>query len=962
MPTHSAANAQWRIYIGPHWAAEDDATFFDWTLYEADGTNDLDWETTLTSTLASGATSAALDDGLQFTQTGGAWIGPNGAGQAWEYCPYTAKSGADTLTGLVRETTADREHNGVHTAGATVRQFWPVETNDGRLHLVEETDDTFSSVVWYAEISGVLAPQAALRNNHLIIVQYRSSPSGTFANLLVGWIDSPRIKDDGKREARWSCRIISTAQMVNRTQIPGVRLGDLDVAPYGAASGSTALFRAYKEWHSDDFTAANPSFEAGNAVDGDMETLYISEQYIGTQQYDVPENSADPGRIGTANSDDDAYFGPIISQVYLSRPVGEDSVGYRWIELICQSEDVPDLLLMTEQAGSGVAEYIDMAPNDEEYKEGDKIIICEDADLFMQEWPLTTARVFELANDIFGSLKAGGDTIAILTATTVSPSGDQRWCHGVSWGTANGAIDPGNPWELDPDYPGDWAWQGTSNVAAPGPGQVLRYDFNGVSTDSVDYWSLTYDATPGYVVADFTTEDDEDYDGNGRGTGNNNFGQLSPVYMTVSVPPLGLTLKDDITAGDPGVGEYLYMVDASGAGSVAGLVAPLTVQIGDEQITLSSLGDSYGVVSARGANSTSAEGHDAGDEVRIVETYGSSSIATTSPKVKSIGWTLPSGISCYPVDFRLYISGRDQPRTPGSDNWTRDWTLQATVTGHASNTYAYAFSPSKRVRHFMFIFDSMSADPARVRIAEFNVLLDDTYYPADQWLNDGETAGECIAHLLSLAGIPDVVTDTTTLTPTGFTTASDRAWAIVADFAEYTGSKVVVERDGTVTTAPEGVYAVGGYTPAETWTRITASAVEKLWTRDATGVRQVRLEWRTPDDETICTEYYPDDADAPADGAVLDVGPLIYPDAATAATAARRIYFINRYPYILLVECADAEPTVRPLQIHRLTWQFDTEMQQIDRYYVVQSADHMIDRGVWQTVLTLRQINRESEG
>ena len=37
-------------------------------------------------------------------------------------------------------------------------------------------------------------------------------------------------------------------------------------------------------------------------------------------------------------------------------------------------------------------------------------------------------------------------------------------------------------------------------------------------------------------------------------------------------------------------------------------------------------------------------------------------------------------------------------------------------------------------------------------------------------------------------------------------------------------------------------------------------------------------------------------------------------------------------------------------------------MQQIDRYYVVQSADHMIDRGVWQTVLTLRQINRESEG
>lgn len=960
MPTHTAGAAQWRLYIGPHWAAYTDPTYYPWHILDAGAASDLARETTLAATVTDGATTATVADGTRFTSKGGLWLGPNGSGQAWEYCPYTSAVGA-TISGLTREPAAARQHNGIHTSGATVRQFWAVTTDDGRLHITEEADPTYSSLAWTAEISGVVIPQAAIRNHHLAVVQWRADHGGTWTNLLIGWLDSPKVRDDAARASKWSARIVSSAQMAQLTQIPGIRAGDLDVGPYSEAAGSPGLTKAYKEWHTADITTTTATYEPANATDGDGATIYISEQYVGSRQYDTPENSNDPGRIGTNESDDAAYFGPIISQIYLSRPLGEDSKGYRWIELTCQSEDVPDLWIMTEQAGSGVAEFIDVDPAAEEYKEGDKIIICEDAELFMAEWPLTTARVFEMTNAIFDALKAGGDSIAILTSTTVSPSGDQRWSHGVSWGTASGAIDPGNPWEADPDYPGDWAWAGSANVAAPGPGQVLRYDFNGTSTDSLDYWSLTYDATPGYVVGDYTDEDDEDYDGNGRGDGNNNFGQLYPVYIVAAVPPIGLTLTDDISSADPGASDALYISGADGA-RPAGITAPLTIQISDEQITISALGDDYGTVTARGANGSDPQSHSAGDEIRVVETYGSASVATVGPAVKSIGWSRPAG-SLHPVDFTVYYSGRETPRPPTSENFDRDWTLAATVTGHASNTYTYTLPATKRIRHVCFVITKMSQDPARVRLSSIDIKLDPAYYPADLWLDDSDTAGEIIEHALGLAGIhPDAISDTTTATPVEIVTANDRAWTIAADLAEFTGSRISVARDSKLAIAPNTIFTAGSYTPTTTWTRSNAGAVEMLWNKAGDIPRQVKLTWRTPTDDATSTATYPATADAPSDGEVLEIGPLVYADEATATTAARRIYFIARYPYQILVEAATAANTLRPLEIHRLTWDLDATAGDLDRYFVVTTADHMIERGHWQTAISGQQINREAEG
>ena len=138
--------------------------------------------------------------------------------------------------------------------------------------------------------------------------------------------------------------------------------------------------------------------------------------------------------------------------------------------------------------------------------------------------------------------------------------------------------------------------------------------------------------------------------------------------------------------------------------------------------------------------------------------------------------------------------------------------------------------------------------------------------------------------------------------------------------------------------------------------------MELLWQKTQDVPRQVKLSWRTPADDEICTVVYPANEDAPADGEILEIGPLVYADEATAGTAARRIYFLARYPYQILVEAATAANTIRPLEIHRLTWDLDDTAGDLDRYFVVTTADHMIERGHWQTTISGQQINREAEG
>ena len=153
--------------------ALDDLTFWNWATALTYGAayDPTALITTLSGSVAAAATTAALTSGGSFPTTGGCWLGPNAAGEAWEYATYTGRSG-NTLSGLTRET-VDSEQSGAHTAGAVAGFWFPLVTNDGSLTLTEEADSALGMVGWQAQIQGVNIPQVALRNGHLVLVQTR---------------------------------------------------------------------------------------------------------------------------------------------------------------------------------------------------------------------------------------------------------------------------------------------------------------------------------------------------------------------------------------------------------------------------------------------------------------------------------------------------------------------------------------------------------------------------------------------------------------------------------------------------------------------------------------------------------------------------------------------------------------------------------------------------------------------
>jgi hypothetical protein len=92
----------------------------------------------------------------------------------------------------------------------------------------------------------------------------------------------------------------------------------------------------------------------------------------------------------------------------------------------------------------------------------------------------------------------------------------------------------------------------------------------------------------------------------------------------------------------------------------------------------------------------------------------------------------------------------------------------------------------------------------------------------------------------------------------------------------------------------------------------------------------------------------------------------VYTTALAAAMSAKKQFIMARYPYSAVAELADANMTLRPGGVDRLTWQpaagqRSSENPTINRLYMRIQVDHQIERGIWSTVANLLQVERESE-
>lgn len=900
-----------RAFIGPAWLVASSAYYFDWSDNDVGSVLSPDpTPTTLTSSLASGATTAAGAAFGTYPAAGSVFIGPNGVNEGWEVVRYSSKD-TNNLYGLGRESTTNRDHNGVHTSGAAVKFWWTtIEFADDKLSISRQIDDLLAVKTWTATLSGVFIPQSAIRNNHLIVIQSKTTPGGSFANLLVGWLSAPNIKDDHRKAGEWSVQILCSALMAAQHEIAGIRSGDLDIAKHGSANASSVLGNPNKERASGDYKAASPSFSADQALNDDANAPWTGDRYIGTENTPISGGTGDPSMAALQ-----------ITQMYINPPAGTRG-GSRWIELtLTQDSNVQGLSIFAARTLSpGYKQWTFKGPG--YLTIGSHILLVEDEDVFAEDNPSASPDTIYENEEFFPSLDVTSGELGLRIDAL------NQWVHNVKWGDGTQSLP-----SIDGGVPGLWSG---ARIAAPGLGETMRYIYDpaGTPTDPVDWWEVGNVQSPGY---DIDTSPDE--------------------WLQVELPAMGLVLRDDITATVPGVGDVLYINNDSGP-SNEGLYVTSTVQIGSEQITTSAKSGTVGmVVAARGANSTTAAIHVAGDTVFVVDTDGT---ATDAHHIKQISVEQTAGSGIVPKAFSIRVSNLPGgARTPSDGNdYNNDYTQLVAPTTNTLDVYDWVMSPSERVKTILIKIARMSTDPARARMSRLKALVNEANFSADRWIMGGDV-GDVITAILTQANIPAgaITISTVAAAPEGHSTEKGDALSVLTSFAEYTGFQVDCGLDSkfTCSSALGAFWITASPSFVETWDRSNTANIEMIQNTDA-GVSQVSLEWRTADGTDEGTVTFPSEPDVI--GSVLEIGPFIYDDATDALASATRRYYMEKYNHTLVAACAGYEPGMEPGQIHKFQWQFNSANPEMNRLYVVKTVDHGYDKNIASTVLTLAQIDR----
>jgi hypothetical protein len=411
-------------------------------------------------------------------------------------------------------------------------------------------------------------------------------------------------------------------------------------------------------------------------------------------------------------------------------------------------------------------------------------------------------------------------------------------------------------------------------------------------------------------------------------------------------------LRDDMASSGTGV---IVLTDG-GEWATTGLANSGTIQVADEQMTYSTKTKNTITITARGVGGTTAAAHKANDAVMVVD----GGVATDAHLVKKIGWKRFGGTS-YPMDYRFKVSKLPNAGGAGDSDLSGEWTEVYNTATDTASSKIIVLSPAQRVRSLLMQIERMTVTTAsRPRINEMIAEVDPVT-SSSPVLPDGSSAGTVLQTLLDTAMLPPgLLTVTgTTMALSGFTTADDRAWAVIADFADYARLRLMVKRDSHFAAINDPFWAAGAMTHTQMWTRANAKAVQRQFTSNE-DVSQVETHWRSPDNLSSGVVRYP--TSPWADGKVEVIGDAIFPDAAAATAATVRRFFLRRFPYVLLVETATPVTSLEPGAIHSLTWAFDpTQPTSSTRLFLLRSVELSIERLEWGQVLEFLEIERQSD-
>lgn len=905
---------QFRLFIGPEYLPSTDPANFPYYAFgnmpAVDADIDLDYSTQVATTLASGAVtlvttnSAPLYD--RFPLQGGLWLAPGGAGQGWEHVTYFGRSGA-SFPNLGRESASYREHNGVHNAGATVYFWYPVQTDAGVLSFNEQLTPDFSARYWSFEVRGFVLPPTLLRNDYMVAVCYRQAASGAWKYHSLGISDSVRIRDDFERKGEWTLHVDSIHGRCENTMIHGVHIGDLDVARNGQAQSSAPLGSAFKDLKSGDFKAAQPDFSADSVVDGDPDTLFISDYMVGTN---------------TALAD---YYGP--TQLYINPHLGRGPA-YKWVELLNFSTSAANLRVYDPATGLDyVLDFSDVTVEEGDYW----VILTDDPVTFARENPATALMDRTVVKDLSG-LSLGSEFLRHCNPSGGAMCIDELTgkTHVFIWGSVTDSF-ISDRWDLSSGQ-----WRGPS-FPAPGYGQTIAYRHYytlGPTEDSGNQWALRDYGTPGYMPR----PDRAEY-----------------CWLAIYLPGLGLVLRDDISPG----ATTIYLVDASGEPSTEGLPNAGVVQIGAEQIAYT------GKQSDRLTGCTVGVAHLSGDIIAVVE----NGIATDGYPITKFLLRRFHGTT-YLQEFYIRFS-RTLARLPEQGNHEEDYLapfgVSHLVTTGSTADYLLVLDAVGdavvRCRTVLIEFRRMTVDPSFARLNELQALVDTSLFNSEYYVPAPANAGAALMKFFTLAGIPPgacTYAGVTLQLQYSFRSAREWAWRALTDFADMNGLFVSIARDARVVISNNTFYStsVGAHTATYTWDEDDVVYVDKV-TRAWEGIGQVRLAWKSPDGASEGTALYP--ASVSARGGIEDIGPFTYADAAAAELSARKRYFLKRVPFYVVAELVDINLAVRAGQTFRLNWLFPGENVAINRLYMIAAVDLRFVNETAVMVVTGLQIDREAD-
>lgn len=904
---------EWRALIGPRY------DHYNWWTLNYGATTELGFNTFLAQPILPNSTVITPSSLTYFsTPGGGLWIGPGATGEQWAYFRYTGTTGSQ-FGGLTKQQ-IDTEYTGNHSINSIVYQWYPVDGDDGTYILNEMSDSSFAAVgMWTLKLKGVNFPQWALRNNHLCVVQTRTSPTGTWAIQNVGVIDGPAVRDDWQGLREWTVTVRSLDFVYGKNPVKGVKVGQLNVAKLSQASASMPLVNPFEERHRGEFKAAEPSFDAGVVIDEDPGTLWIGERYIGSQ-YPIYRQATEDGNNGKS--------GGTFHQLYLNPPPGTPP-GARWIEIIVLSGGLNGWTIVSSN-GNNQTEICSLAgagdvENDPDRNQS-KLIICEDQEVFTRLNPLAQPGAIIERRAWFRHIRAAGGDLWLRQPQL------GFWYNRVAWGDGNYGSDP---WPDHEDAP-ERAFGG-GMIRAPGPGENIRYMFSGnaqnLANSGNTHWRVELIKNAGYEI---TTSPDE--------------------WVMITLPPLGLKLTADISFERPSAGETLR-ISNDGGPSTAGLPDSGTLLFAAEQITYNGKTTDGVTVVARGANSTIADDHKAGDTVYLLV----SGIATDGQLVKSVGWYRYLGL-INPKNFTFrYSLLAGNARDPGQPDWQNDWqNAVVDFDNYTAPQWEYFFSPSIRAKHLLLQIERMNVDPARARVNEIRAILDPAAYSSDLWLPDGQPSFAVLRAIILQSGYPvDAISYENANSPTisDVITADDTMWTVAVDFAEYANCQIRVRRDSKIELYNNPLWT-NTLAPSFTWTDENTAAVDVNW-QNGIGVNQVKLKWKRFNASESGEQSYPSTPQAV--GEPLELDEVRYANDAAMLAAIRRKFTLARYSTLIDVESADAQPTFRPGGVCKTQWRLHGQMNALDRTCFVVEAQHSIEENQWYTAASLQQVGREQE-